>query len=424
MVKCGWPRQVQEEALQPYFKQRFELSVEQDCVLWGLRVVIRKALHDRILEDLHADHPGVCRMKSLARSYLWWPSLDKAIESVLQNCTACQSTRKQPATALLVPWKWPVQVWQRVHMDYAEKDGVYFFVVVDAHSKWPEVFSTSSTTTYKTIEMLSHLFAAYGLPEEIVSDNGPQFVSEEMHHFMKKHGIQHTRVPRYHPVSNGEAERYVQILKQALQAGKIEPGKSLQLRLSSFLFSYRNTPHTVTGQTPAELFLKRTPRTRLSLLHPNLAQHVEEHQTKVKQQHDADHSKTRGFLPGNLVLVRNFRGKDKWQCGTVILWRGPLAYQVRVGEHMCHVHIDHLLPAGDAKPTSNPPEQEVIPQTSVVPPPVLLVPSGVTPAKLLEPTSPRPSDPGPTPIPESPSSAGTTLSPDPPRRYPKRLLSQ
>ena len=66
LVKCGWPRQVQKEALQPYFKRRFELSVEQDCVLWGLRVVILKALHDRILEYLHADHPGVCRMKSLA----------------------------------------------------------------------------------------------------------------------------------------------------------------------------------------------------------------------------------------------------------------------------------------------------------------------------------------------------------------------
>ena len=159
------------------------------------------------------DHPGVYRMTSLTRSCLWWPSLDKAIESVEQNCTACQLTRKQPATAPMIPWKLPVRVWQRVHMDFVEKDGVYFVVVVDALSKWPEVFCTPSTTTHKTIEMLSHLFAAYGLPEEIVSDNGPQFVSDAMLHFMKKHGIQHTRVPRYHPASNGEAERYVQILK-------------------------------------------------------------------------------------------------------------------------------------------------------------------------------------------------------------------
>ena len=281
------------------------------------------------------------------------------------------------------------------------------------------MFSTSSTTTHKTIEMLSHLFTAYGLPEEIVSDNGPQFVSDEMLHFMKMHGIQHTHVPRYHSASNGEAERYVQILKQALRTSKIEPGKSLQLRLSRFLFSYRNTPHTVTGQTPAELFLKRTPRTRLSLLHPNLAQHVEEHQTKVKQQHDAGRSKTRGFLPGDMVLVRKFRGKDKWQRGTMILRIGPLAYQVRVGERMCHVHIDHLLPAGDAEFTSNTPEQKVILLTSVVPSPVLPVPSGVTPSKSLEPTSPGPSDPGPTPIPESPSSAAITTSPDPPRHDPK-----
>ena len=76
----------------------------------------------------------------------------------------------------------------------------------------------------KTIEMLSHLFAAYGLPEEIVSDNGLQLVSDEMLHFMNKHGLQHTRVPCYHPASNGEAERYVQILKQPLRTSKISLG--------------------------------------------------------------------------------------------------------------------------------------------------------------------------------------------------------
>ena len=82
--------------------------------------------------------------------------------------------------------------------------------------------------------------------------------------------------------------------------------------------------------------------------------------------------------------MRNFRGKDKWQRGPVILRIGPLAYQVRVAERMCHVHIDHILLAGDAESTSSPPEQEVIPLTSVIPPPVLPVPSGVTPPNSLE----------------------------------------
>ncbi|XP_048578018.1 uncharacterized protein K02A2.6-like [Nematostella vectensis] len=174
-VKSGWPQQTQEEELRPYFNRRLELSVEQDCVLWGLRVIIPEAFQEKILHDLHADHPGMCRMKSLARSYLWWPKLDQAIENMVHHCEACQSVRKQPATAPLIPWKWPVRVWQRVHMDYAVKDGVNFFVVVDAHSKWPEIIATSSTTAPKTIEMLAGLFASHGLPEEMVSDNGPPF---------------------------------------------------------------------------------------------------------------------------------------------------------------------------------------------------------------------------------------------------------
>ena len=59
-----------------------------------------------------------------------------------------------------------------------------FLVVVDAHSKWPEVIQMHSTTSSKTIEALRNLFVKYGLPEQLVSDNGPQFTSEEFAEFM------------------------------------------------------------------------------------------------------------------------------------------------------------------------------------------------------------------------------------------------
>ena len=422
-VKCGWPQRVEEKSLQPFFNRRSELTVEQDCVLWGLRVVIPGLLQDKILEDLHADHPGMCRMKSLARSYLWWPKLDQAIETMVQNCMACQSVRKQPVTAPLIPWKWPARIWQRVHMDYAEKDGVYFFVVVDAHSKWPEVFATASTTAAKTIEMLTRLFASYGLPEEMVSDNGPQFISKELDQFMKQHGVQHTRVPCYHPASNGEAERCVQTLKQALLTSSLDKGKSLQQRLFSFLFSYRNTPHTVTGQTPAELFLKRKPRTRLSLLQPNLAQHIEEHQMREKQQHDGGRYKTREFLPGDNVLVRNFRGKDKWKRGTVIMRIGPVAYQIRVGERMCHVHVDHLLSAGDSGDTPTAPSPDDSGATAEAPDTAIPMPKPIEPVAVpsIEPqqeSSMELPEPESVMVTETPS---TPMVDTPPvRRYPRR----
>lgn len=112
----------------------------------------------------------------------------------------------------------------------------------------PRVFSITSITA---IEMLTRLFAPYGLPEEMVSDNGPQFISKEIEQVTNQNEVQHTRVPSYHPASNGKAERCVKALKQALMTSSLDKG---------FLSSYRNTPHTVTGQSPANLFLKRKHR--------------------------------------------------------------------------------------------------------------------------------------------------------------------
>ena len=153
-------------------------------------------------------------MKSSARSYFWWPGLDKEIENLSKSCLPCQSVRHAPPTAPLHPWVWPSRPWQRIHVDFAGPFlGKSFLVVVDAHSKWPEVFEMSSTTALKTIATHRHLFATYGLPEQLISDNGPQFTSEEFQTFMKQNGIKHIRCAPYHPSSNGAAEQFVQTFK-------------------------------------------------------------------------------------------------------------------------------------------------------------------------------------------------------------------
>ena len=89
--------------------------------------------------------------------------------------------KQAPASAPLHPWIWPSRPWQRIHLDFAGPFlGKFFFILVDAHSKWAEVVEMSHTSAARTITVLQQLFATHGIPEQIVTDNGSQFTSEEL----------------------------------------------------------------------------------------------------------------------------------------------------------------------------------------------------------------------------------------------------
>ena len=208
-------------------------------------------------------------------------------------------------------------------------------------------------TTAKTLDVLRRLFSSYGLPEEIVSDNGPQFTSNECKECMDRNGIKHTRVAPYHPASNGAAERTVQIVKRALIKQLLDPNPkkqhlSIHHKLANFLIMYRNTPQTTTGRTPAELFLKRQPRTRFSLLKPNLAQKVESKQEKQRTYHDQGRVKERTLQVDQKVRVKSHENNlVKWLPGKVVKVCGPRTYIVHVyknGKNR-YVHIDHIFPS-------------------------------------------------------------------------------
>ena len=93
---------------------------------------------------------------------------------MVKGCCACQEVKQAPPVAPLHPWIWPSQPWKHIHVDFAGPFmGGSYLIVVDAHSKWPEVHHMSTTTKTKTIQVLRSLSARYGIPEQLVSDNGP-----------------------------------------------------------------------------------------------------------------------------------------------------------------------------------------------------------------------------------------------------------
>ena len=131
-------------------------------------------------------------MKAVAHSYLWWPGLDKELEECAQRCNACQAVKNAPAVAPLHPWLWPAKPWQRVTVDLHVAGpfmGKTFLVIVNAYSKWPEVVPMTSTDTSKTISELRMIFAVHGLPEQLVTDKGLQFVSNDFVTFAKMNGF-------------------------------------------------------------------------------------------------------------------------------------------------------------------------------------------------------------------------------------------
>ncbi|XP_026533449.1 uncharacterized protein K02A2.6-like, partial [Notechis scutatus] len=209
-------------------------------------------------------HPGMVRMKALARSYVWWPGLDAQIASWVNACQACQATRAAPPIAPPTRWEDAGAPWARLHIDLAGPMlGKTFLVVVDSFSKWTEVAMLSSTTTQAITRVLTRLFATHGLPDTLVSDNGPQFSSNEFAIFTANLGIRHTLTAPFHPASNGMTERAVRSAKEVLAKLRQADWHS---KLSTYLLTQHATPCPTTNKSPAELLMGRRLRTTLDRL--------------------------------------------------------------------------------------------------------------------------------------------------------------
>ncbi|XP_065075159.1 uncharacterized protein K02A2.6-like [Ochlerotatus camptorhynchus] len=314
----GWPanaKQVADPDVKKFFARRDGLQVVDNCVMFDDRIVVPSKFRKRIVRQLHRGHPGMDRMKSLARSYIYWPNVDDDVEQFVRQCTACAEAAKSPTKATLESWPLPDKPWQRVHIDFAGPiHGYYYFVMVDAFSKWPEVFRTQSVTTTATPNMLRETFSRYGNPDTLVSDNGTQFTSEQFQQYCRANGFTHLRTAPYHPQSNGQAERFVDSLKRGLKKLAKGEGSATLEHMQTFLSAYRSIPNRNTPQStsPAEAFLGRPVRTTLGLLKKPVpvTEAVKNH--KQNEQFNWRHGAVkREFEEDDLVYVEQHRRNAK-----------------------------------------------------------------------------------------------------------------
>lgn len=184
-VKFGFPKTI-SDSIKPYYAKRNSLSIESDCIYYGSRIIVPEISRKGVLSALHENHTGIVRMKMLARSYVWWPSLDKNIQDFVSSCLQCQQTLKVPKEKISHPWPSVSYPFERIHIDFFYFEGKHFLLIVDTFSKFVEIKLMKTTNIFNVITKLQEFFAVFGLPTVMVSDNGPPFNSYKYKSFFLK----------------------------------------------------------------------------------------------------------------------------------------------------------------------------------------------------------------------------------------------
>ena len=271
-VTSGWPKKTElKETSKKYYQVRDELTVHKNKLLRKDRIVVPRTMRSEILQRAHQCHMGIQKTKLRLRMAYWWPGMTKEAEELVRNCCACAQASKSlkmgpgPSKESLPR---PSMAWERVAIDIKgpmyqlPATERYALVMVDLHSKWPEVQFTSSTETYKIIKFLTSVFAREGYPNELLSDNGVQFCSREFTEFLRGKDIKHIKTPLYNPESNSVVERFNKTLGEQVEMARIEK-VDIRKNVHQFLHIYRSTPHSTTGCSPSLLIHGREMRTQL-----------------------------------------------------------------------------------------------------------------------------------------------------------------
>ena len=194
---------------------------------------------------------------------LFWPGMSAQIEDRVAKCDTCSQYQRAHAKEPMVVSETPDRPWAKVGADLFEHKGTTYLLTINYYSKWIEVDKLDNLTSKNTISYLKSQFARHGIPDELRSDNSPQFGSAEFAEFATYYGFVHTTSSPRYPQANGEAEREVQTIKTLLKK-VADPYQAL--------LNYRNTPLDGLSLSSAQLLMGRRLKTMLpttaALLHP------------------------------------------------------------------------------------------------------------------------------------------------------------
>lgn len=248
IILRGWPESREEvpECARPYFDVRHELTFQDEMIFKGQQLVVPAALRRELLEKTHATHVGIEGCIRRARDTLYWPRMSTEIREYITKCDICMAHSKGQAREPMMQHDFMARPWSKVAADLCDLDGRTLLVVSDYYSNYIEVARLSSTTSRAIIKELKAIFARFGMPDCLVTDNGPQFSAAEFSVFAKTWMFEHRTSSPSYAQSDGKAENAVQTIKRLFTKCKASGVSEFQA-----LLDWRNTPTAGIGTSPA-----------------------------------------------------------------------------------------------------------------------------------------------------------------------------
>lgn len=334
-ISAGWPttRNEIDSELASYFNYRDEMTIENGIILRGERIVIPKSMRYEMKQKVHAGHTGINSCLRRARTYIFWPGMSAEIRNFVETCATCASFQAKQPMQPLVLHKIPDRSWQKIATDIFTIRDRNYLVTVDFYSQFFEVDYLADFSSDNVITKIKAHCARYGIPDQIISDNGPHYTSKAFKDFCCSYGISHETSAPGNSRANGAAEAAVKIAKNMMKkcyANKDDPYIAL--------LNIRNTPNEGVDYSPVQRLMGRRTKTLLptnpSLLTPEtpqqqlLSQQRDRQQQKMSERY-VNRNELKPLQINDTVRMQPIASHQKiWKAATVRKTMGPRSYIV------------------------------------------------------------------------------------------------
>ena len=236
------------DALRAFHRFHEHLHTSDGVIIYKDRVVIPLSLHQDIRSTFHSAHQGTTSMRARAESSIFWPGITSTINATRANCEHCNRMAPSQPSAPPTPTILPVYPFQCVCSDFFNYKGMTYHIIVDRYSNWPIVERTKFGAD-GLINCTRRSFATYGIPDEISTDGGPEYIATATR--LCAWSIDHRLSSIAFPHSNCRTEIDMKTIKRLFTDNTGNKGDLNTDAFQRAIFQYRNTSDPDTTLSPA-----------------------------------------------------------------------------------------------------------------------------------------------------------------------------